>query len=380
MPPINLLIKPASGLCNMQCDYCFYCDITEKREQASYGIMTERTLRNVIKKTLRAAERSCTIAYQGGEPTLAGLDFFKKSIEYQNRFNIKKLPIYNALQTNGFGLTEEWCAFFKENHFLIGLSVDGIRQTHDLHRHTKSGEPTYDRIMKSAKMLEEYGVDFNILTVVNKQTAAEIKKIYQSYKSKGFGFQQYIACLDPLGETCGQREYSLLPKDYGRFLIDLFELWYKDYKKGCQPYIRAFENYISLLLGMGAESCEQNGVCGYQNVVEADGEVYPCDFYVLDEYKLGNLNEVSMEQIYEKRREMKYIERSYNHSAACKSCPYFHVCRGGCNRHRVFDEAAGEYQNYFCPAYKMFFSECYDKLCDVAADAAKRMRSSNNGV
>ena len=160
--------------------------------------------------------------------------------------------------------------------------------------------PTYDRVMETAQMFQSYGVEFNVLTVVNRQTAGQIKKIYQSYKSRGFGYQQYIACLDPLGEAAGGREYSLLPQDYGQFLTELFDLWYKDFKKGCQPYIRMFENYISLLLGMGAESCEQNGICGYQNVVEADGEVYPCDFYVLDEYKLGNLNEVSMEDIYEK--------------------------------------------------------------------------------
>lgn len=375
MPPINLLIKPASGLCNMYCDYCFYCDITKKREQASYGIMSERTLRNVIKKTLRAAEGSCTIAYQGGEPTLAGLDFFKKSIEYQKRFNIKGLTIHNALQTNGYGITDEWCRFFKENNFLIGLSVDGVSETHDLHRHSKDGQPTYDRIMETARLLENYGVDFNILTVVNKQTAAHVKKIYQSYKSRGFGFMQFIACLDPIGEIGGQRDYSLLPEDYGRFLIELFDLWYKDYKKGCQPYVRLFENYITLLLGMGAESCEQNGVCGIQNVVEADGEVYPCDFYVLDEYKLGNLNEVSMAEIYEKRKEIGYVERSYNHSAECRACPYFHVCRGGCNRHRNLDEVTGNYVNYFCPAYKMFFDECYDRLAAVAAETAQRMQN-----
>ncbi len=375
MPPINLLIKPASGLCNMYCDYCFYCDITQKREQASYGMMSERTLRNVIKKTLRAASGSCGIAYQGGEPTLAGLDFFKRSIEYQQRFNVHHLPISNALQTNGYGITPEWCRFFKENHFLVGLSVDGLKATHDLYRHSRSDMgPTYDRVMETAQMFQSYGVEFNVLTVVNRQTAGQIKKIYQSYKSRGFGYQQYIACLDPLGEAAGGREYSLLPQDYGQFLTELFDLWYKDFKKGCQPYIRMFENYISLLLGMGAESCEQNGICGYQNVVEADGEVYPCDFYVLDEYKLGNLNEVSMEDIYEKRKAIGYIERSRNHARSCISCPYFHVCRGGCNRHRVYSEEENGYVNYFCPAYKMFFEQCYDRLCDVAMTVSQNLK------
>ena len=177
-----------------------------------------------------------------------------------------------------------------------------------------------------------------------------------------------------MGEAAGGREYSLLPQDYGQFLTELFDLWYKDFKKGCQPYIRMFENYISLLLGMGAESCEQNGICGYQNVVEADGEVYPCDFYVLDEYKLGNLNEVSMEDIYEKRKAIGYIERSRNHARSCISCPYFHVCRGGCNRHRVYSEEENSYVNYFCPAYKMFFEQCYDRLCDVAMTVSQNLK------
>ena len=139
------------------------------------------------------------------------------------------------------------------------------------------------------------------------------------------------------------------------------------------PY-QAFQSMNPLLLGMGAESCEQNGICGYQNVVEADGEVYPCDFYVLDEYKLGNLNEVSMEDIYEKRKAIGYIERSRNHARSCISCPYFHVCRGGCNRHRVYSEEENGYVNYFCPAYKMFFEQCYDRLCDVAMTVSRNLK------
>lgn len=373
MPPVNLLIKPASGLCNMHCDYCFYCDITEKRKQASYGIMSEKTLENVIKKALRFAEGSCTIAYQGGEPTLAGLDFFKKSIDLQNFYNRKGVRIENALQTNGFDLNEEWCSFFRDNHFLIGLSIDGVEETHNAYRHDRQGKGSYKRILESAGMLEKWGVDFNILTVVNRRTAKNIKKIYQSYASRGFMYQQYIACLDPIGEENGGREYSLLPEDYGTFLIQLFELWYRDFQKGKQPYIRQFENYISILLGYGAESCEQRGTCGCQNVVEADGSVYPCDFYVLDAYRLGSLNEVSMQDIYRRRDEIQFIEQSYHHSEACKACGYFELCRGGCRRNRFYDESQSGFKNYFCTAYKMFFGACKEKLCHAAEITGQRI-------
>lgn len=139
-------------------------------------------------------------------------------------------------------------------------------------------------------MFDQFGMEYNILTVVNQKTAYNIKEIYREYQRNGWKYQQYIACLEPIGEEQGQKEYALTPKLYGEFLINLFELWYMDYKKGMQPYIRMFENYIGILLGYCPEACEQNGTCQIQNVVEADGSVYPCDFYALDEYWLGNFN------------------------------------------------------------------------------------------
>lgn len=361
MPPVNLLIKPASGMCNMRCDYCFYCDEAEKRKQASYGFMSEETLRNVIRKAVLFAEGSCTIAFQGGEPTLSGLEFFENVIKYANHYNKNHIRIEFALQTNGYGITKEWCEFLVKHHFLVGLSVDGTKAIHDEYRHSAKGNETYQRVLETAKLFDEYGVEYNILTVVHKKTAAHIEEIYQSYKKRGWNFIQFITCLDPIGEVRGQKEYSLLPKDYGNFLIQLFRLWYKDLQKGCQPYIRQFENYIGILVGHSPESCEQRGVCGIQNVVEADGSVYPCDFYVLDDYCLGNLNETSMANIQKKREEIHFIERSNNHSKECKSCKWFYICRGGCYRSRE-----GERDNYFCEGYRMFFEECYPQLQEIA--------------
>lgn len=371
MPPISVLIKPASSLCNMSCDYCFYCDEAQKRTQTSYGLMTEQTLKNTIRKTLLRAENVISYTFQGGEPTLCGIDFFKKAIEYQKQYNKKNIPIKNALQTNGYTLTEEWCRFFKENNFLIGLSVDGTENIHNSLRHSKTGKDTFQRILHSTKLMDQYQVDYNILTVVTSQIAQNISTVYEFYNNQGWHYQQYIACLDPLDEERGKKSYSLTPEMYAQFLINLFNLWYKDYKMGKQPYIRQFENYVGLAVGIMAESCEQRGTCGVQNVVEADGSVYPCDFYVLDQYRLGNFNENQLEQIDQKRTEIGFIEKSYKLDTQCINCSYYQLCRGGCQRCRDFNFDTNAYSNYFCDAYKAFFDACYTKIQEIAQEVRK---------
>lgn len=373
MPIVNIMIKPVSGLCNMRCEYCFYADEMKKRKQSSYGVMSEATLENVIRETLSFAQRECTIAYQGGEPTLAGLDFFRRSVELQKRYNVNGVRIHNALQTNGYALDEEWCRFFAGNHFLIGLSVDGIKATHDAYRRDARGQDTYFRILEAAKLLEAWKVEFNVLTVVNAKTAPKIRRIYEQYSRLGFGFQQYIACLDPIGEKPGGHEYSLTPEAYGRFLTELFELWEIDYKKGRQPYIRQFENWVGILLGIEPESCEQRGVCSIQNIVEADGSVYPCDFYVLDGYCIGNLNQDTMQRIYERREASGFLQASRNHPQECSGCRYFALCRGGCRRHREHAwEENGDGGNIFCQSYRMFFDKHYAQLLRIAEECRSR--------
>lgn len=368
MPPISVLIKPASGICNMKCDYCFYCDEAKKRITKSYGFMTERTLKNVIRKTMLHADGMISYVFQGGEPTLRGLEFFEKVIEYQKQYNKNRVYVSNAIQTNGYALNEEWAKFFKENHFLVGFSLDGTKENHDLYRHNTEGEGTYDRILKSINLMDAYGVDYNILTVVTKDTAEHISEIYKEYQTRGWDYQQYIACLDPLGEERGKNPYALTPVQYGSFLIELFQLWYEDWKKKKQPYIRQFDNYIGILMGYQPESCDQRGSCGIQTVVEADGSVYPCDFYMLDEYYLGNLNEHRIEDIERMRKEIEFIERSEKVSEECRKCQYYRICRGGCQRNRERNSYSGEYENYFCSGYKMFFDACLEQLKEIARE------------
>lgn len=368
MPPINVLIKPASGNCNMRCDYCFYYDTMAKREQPSYGIMTLETLEAVIRKVLAYAQGSCTIAYQGGEPTLSGLAFFEKSIEFQQKYNVNRVQISNALQTNGYSLNKEWGDFFIRNNFLVGISLDGIPRVHDYYRKDTKGGGTFFRIMENIELFRDMGVEFNILSVVNGRTAPAIRKNYEFYKKNKLPYLQFISCLDPIGEEPGLREYSLTPEVYGRFLIDLFDLWYTDLQQGTQPYIRQFENYIAILLGQVPESCDMRGVCGMQYVIEADGSVYPCDFYVMDDYRLGNLHVNSVAELDRQREAIGFIEASLSKEDCCSRCEYALLCRGGCRRSRIEQQ---NHRQYYCRSYRMFFDSCLPRLTAIAGQISR---------
>ena len=362
----TILVKPASSQCSMSCDYCFYCDEAAKRTHGSYGIMAEDTLRNLIKKSLFQAVSHICFAFQGGEPTLCGLHFFENVIAYEQQYNRRNVKILNTLQTNGLHLDESWCKFFKDHEFLIGISLDGTQETHDQCRHTKSGLPTYDRVRSSILLLEKYQVEFNILTVVNAYTAPHIRDIYTDYKRNGWKYQQYIPCLAPLGEEAAVRPYTLTPKLYGEFLCRLFDLWYKDWKRGKAPYIRDFENYIGILLGHLPEACSQRGVCSIQGVAEADGSVYPCDFYALDEYRLGNFNEHRVAELLESEKARLFIAESQKTSSVCRACEYYILCRGGCRRTRVKDPGTDTYRSCFCESYRTFFGYAGSRMREIA--------------
>lgn len=363
MPPINILIKPASGNCNMRCDYCFYYDTMTKREQPSYGIMTPETLEAVLEKVLAYAEGSCTIAYQGGEPTLTGLEFFEHSIALQEKYNVNRVQIHNALQTNGYALNREWGEFFIRNHFLVGISLDGIPKVHDHYRKDVRGQGTFYRIMENIELFRRMGVEFNILSVVNSKTAPAIRRSYEFYRKNKLTYLQFISCLDPAGETPGGREYSLTPEVYGHFLIDLFDLWYEDLQQGKQPFIRQFENYVAIMLGQMPESCDMRGICGMQYVVEADGAVYPCDFYVTDDYRLGNFHDHTVAELDRRRQEIGFIEASLAKEEGCEQCRYAALCRGGCRRTRLAEQRN---RQYFCESYQMFFDRCLPRLTEIA--------------
>lgn len=367
MPALHFLIKPASSACNMACKYCFYADVSNKREVPSYGRMSHDTLEALVKKALAESEGSVTFAFQGGEPTMAGFKFYQKLIEYELAHNHKGLEIHHAIQTNGILINEEWAQFFKEHRFLVGLSLDGTRGTHDRNRVMADGEGSFNQVWKTAQLLEQYEVPFNILTVVTKEIARNAGRVFDFYMSKNLRYMQFIPCLDPLGEERGDDLWSLTPKDYGDFLCELFDHWYMHVSRRDFVYVRFFENLVGMLAGYPPESCGMAGVCARQLVIEADGGVYPCDFYVLDKWKIGDINVDSFEEIERNRDETGFIETSKPIAKKCQSCHYFPLCRGGCRRDRE-PELDGEMSlNYFCESFKQFYGYALPRLERVAS-------------
>jgi uncharacterized protein len=323
--------------------------------------MDARTIENIIAKTLHEVEGFCTIGFQGGEPTLAGLDFFESAVAMQKRCNTRGIKIQNTLQTNGYAITGEWAEFFSRNDFLVGVSIDGLKETHDACRKGSDGDGTFGRIAETTELLDAYGVEYNVLTVVNAVTAPRVREIYDFYEERGYRYLQFIPCLEPLGAVWGEKSYSLAPEAYGKFLCSLFDLWRDSLESGRQPYIRSFENYVGIFLGIMPESCDLRGVCGIQYAVEYDGSVFPCDFFMLDEYKLGCLNTDTFAQLDEKREEIEFIENSETLPSECAECECIAICRNGCRRYRN-----GSGKNIFCESFRMFFNHAGKRFEKIA--------------
>jgi len=366
MPPLSILIKPASGNCNMRCRYCFYADEQEHREVFSHGIMSKDTMHRIIDRVLEYGDYSCTLAFQGGEPTLAGLGFYEDIAEYTASCkNPKRIKFQYAIQTNGYNIDERWARFWEKHHYLVGVSLDGPKELHDRYRKDADGKGTYKRIMKGIGLLEKCGVEYNILTVVTGATARCGQKVYNFFKKNNIHYQQYIECLDPLDEVPGGQEYSLTPEKYEKFLKSMFDVWYLDAMSGKPAYNRYFQNLMLILNGQPPESCNMQGVCGRQWVIEADGSVYPCDFYALDKWCLGSIREDGFEEMDRRRDELGFIRWSRQLHEDCKGCRWFGLCRGGCRRNREPVTCNSTGRNYFCSAYKGFFEYAYPRLVEV---------------
>ena len=374
MKNLNLLIKPASSSCNLRCRYCFYYDVADNREVKNYGIMNDDTLENMVKKVFDDVEYSANFAFQGGEPTMAGIEFFEKFHKFVEKYNTKKIIVNFSLQTNGTLLNKKWLELFKKHNYLIGLSLDGNKEMHDTFRIDAKGEGTFSRVLKAAKMMKKADVEFNILCVVNKLIAQNGKLVYNFFRNNGFRYYQFIPCLDSL--SCSEeKDYTLTAEDYGKFLDETFNLWYEDIMSDKRISVRHFDNYTKILLGEEPEACDMVGHCNMNAVLESDGSMYPCDFYVLDEFKVGNINESTFEELFKSEAEMRFLRTSLAVDEKCKVCRYFKICRGGCRRHKELT-AEGNYENRFCESYKYFFEKNIDKMIKTAEYVMKIRREN----
>lgn len=361
MPPLSILLKPASSACNLRCSYCFYADEASVRAVPSYGLMSREVSRALIEKAAGAAEGRISFLFQGGEPTLAGLEFYREFVAHVEKTAPAGLAVQYAIQTNGTLLDGEWCRFFRENHFLVGLSLDGNRECHNRFRQDGAGKGTYDQVVRAARLLEQAEVEFNVLTVVTGYLARHIRSVFASVCKSGFRFQQYIPCLDPLESERGGQWYSLSPAQYGEFLKTLFDLWYQELEQGRYWSIRYFDNLMWMLDGHAPEQCSMRGCCGLQYLVEADGSVYPCDFYGLDRWRLGNVLKSTWAELDGAREELGFIRESQRVPEKCGGCRWYPLCRNGCRRDRLMEED-GLGRNYYCGAYCDFFAYALPRL------------------
>ena len=371
MPPLSVLIKPASGLCNMRCRYCFYADVTEHRQIASYGIMNEETTDALLRRAFEFASGSAAFAFQGGEPTLAGADYYRHFLSAAERFNEKRIPVRYAMQTNGYDLSDELLAILKEHRFLVGVSLDGTGAIHDAARVDASGEGTFRRVTKNIARLRDAGIEYNILTVVTNRTAKEISTVYNFLRSRGYRYVQFIRHVDGFGDAEEPSVWSLTPERYLNFLKTAFGYYYDDILAGKYMSVREFDNFVMLAAGRQAECCGMNGVCPANLVIEADGGAYPCDFYVLDEWKLGNVRDTGIRELLESDTAKRFRARSHKIDEKCRACRWFRLCFGGCARYR---EPAGEdglRLNKYCESMQAFFEWSAPKLMTLARMAGE---------
>lgn len=375
MPAASILIKPTSSNCNIDCRYCFYKCLSSNREQYSLGFMTEETLETLVREAIAYADNYLAFAFQGGEPALAGLDFYKKAVKLQKKYNTKGLVIENTIQTNGLLLDREWAEFLARENFLVGLSLDGPRKLHDRYRQSAEGSGTFEKVMDTVKLMEHFQVKYNIVSVVTQDTAQQASYLYKFYKRNRFPFVQLIPCMDEQGRSnagkgvAGQN-FALQPESYGRFLKEIFDLWYEDFMQGEDIEIRMFSNLAQLAAGFPAEQCGMNGRCNCYFVVEGNGDVYPCDFYCTDEWKLGTVSDgfANLEQV---QRARDFVTASEKTEQECKICPYFSLCRGGCRRWRE-TESGVIGLNQLCSAYQIFFEHAEERLEQLGKMISRR--------
>lgn len=325
------MIKPASSLCNLRCRYCFYADIADLRDIKSYGVMPVEQMRQMLRhlESQLSAGDQINFTFQGGEPTLAGLPWFQEFSGITDRWN-PKINVRFALQTNATMLNEDWCQYLAAHQYLVGVSLDLLPQCHDDARVSASGDGTFQRCLHAVELLNAFHVEYNILCTLTRQIAKHPQKVWRVLKEYDIRYVQFTPCLDALNSP-GKNPYALTPQRFSQFYNQLFPLWLADYQKGQYRSVKLFDDVINLMAYGIPTACGIHGKCQPQLVVEANGSVYPCDFYCLDEYQIGSILENSLDELLAAARLSPAQKRSPL-PKICADCPYLHFCGGNCKR------------------------------------------------
>jgi len=373
---IHIVAKPIGPVCNLKCEYCFYLE-----KQALFGAgekyrMTDEVLSTFINNYISSQPTPVVeFVWQGGEPTLLGIDFLKRVIELQRPFSGQK-KIRNSLQTNGTLLTNDWCAFLKKNNFMVGISLDGPKEIHNRYRRDRKGSGTFDRVMLGLRLLQEHNVEYNVMACVARETATRPLDVYHFLRDEGVEFIQFMPIVERIPDSCsiqqglrlacpsllGKEElqtevtpWTVIPEEYGDFLIAIYEEWVRhDVGK---VFVMNFEWALNAWIGNPSPVCIHAEQCGRSVVLEHNGDVYACDHYVYPQYKLGNIRTDSLSHMVGKSMQTGFgISKATALPNWCKGCEVLPACRGGCPKHRF----ARTYYNepglhYLCAGYKKFF-------------------------
>ena len=366
-PAFGTMIKPIGSACNLDCHYCYYRDKSEIYS-GNMPRMSEELLEKYIQQYIQGtSQQNISFCWHGGEPLMAGLPFFEKAMELQKRYAGDKV-IENTLQTNGILVNEDWCRFFKENNFLIGLSLDGPEDIHDAFRRDCGGAPTFARVMRAVELMKKHGVEFNILATVNARSEERGVEVYKFLTSIN-PYVQFLPVVEYVKMRPGKRPlivspdeedavpapWSVSAKGYGKFMCDVFDEWVK-YDVG-RDFVQLFDVTLGNWCGVPPSLCAFAEVCGDGLVVEHNGDVYSCDHFVYPEYRLGNIATDELATMYRSSEQQAFgRDKRDALPMECKRCNYYFLCRGECPKHRFEYAKNGEpYMNVLCEGYKMFF-------------------------
>ena len=375
-PPFSLLVKPAGADCNLRCAYCFYLDKAALYPDAVRHRMSDAVLDRLIASYMATDQPQYAFGWQGGEPTLMGLDFFRRVTDLQKQHGKPGAVVANGLQTNGTLLDDAFAAHLAAYQFLVGVSLDGPAELHDPNRITADGRPTHARVLAGIDCLRRNRVEFNILTLVNRLNGRRPETVYRELVAKGFLFHQYIPCVefDARGQPL---PFSVEPRQWGEFLCALFDLWHAGDTRTVS--IRLFDSILVRLVEGIANVCHMGRDCRQYFLVEHNGDVYPCDFFAEPALKLGNIMETGWAELYQSPAFKAFGACKAAWNPTCDTCPWLDVCAGDCPKHRYAGARDSRRLSYLCEGWRLFYAHTLPRFQELA-EAIRRERRAQNAV
>jgi uncharacterized protein len=376
--PFHLMTKPRGAICNLDCQYCYFLS-KERLYPGSDFRMSETVLEEYTRQYIESQPvDEITFAWQGGEPTLMGLDFYRQAVSYQQKHRKPGMRILNTLQTNAVTLDDDWCAFFREHDFLIGVSLDGPQPLHDAYRVDKGGAPTFERVMKGIRLLQKHGVEFNILTTIHAANGDHPLTIYRFLRDDvKASFIQFIPIVERANETGFQEGSAVTPRSvgaeqYGRFLTAVFDEWVR--RDVGRVFVQIFDVALAAWFGDRPGLCIFEETCGSALALEHNGDVYSCDHFVEPKHFVGNLINIPLSEIVVSDQQRTFgLAKRETLPAYCRACPVKFVCNGGCPKDRFISAPDGEPGlNYLCAGYRMFFTHIDEPMRFMAEQLRQR--------